>query len=320
MPVFAERLFVLQLLNKKIKKGKYLLWLAQREGNYKQIREAGKNDCGDGIWMGVRQRYKTFYKYHSIEDIDEMMALYGFELEKKFSVQDVARLYKKTRPPLFRNVVNPKKIKDNIPIDKSIKDSDSVKPKLVKKTAKIQPVLPNPSALSIETLFIEKIKDIPKGPEGAEEYHRVVSHALARIFRGSLRNMTIKVPVDKGVKIIDTVYTNCAEKGFFNNLRSRVNCAHPIVEVKNITGDPTNSEINQLNGELSKSRGQFGMLICRSIQNEERVYDRCRTLSSDRYIIFLTDEDLFELIEYSRDNNLNEINDFMDDKLKRLIF
>src|SRR5574337_769320 len=52
MPIPAERLYLLNLLYNKINKGKYLLWVAQKEGSYKKIREDGKNNCGDGLWMG----------------------------------------------------------------------------------------------------------------------------------------------------------------------------------------------------------------------------------------------------------------------------
>jgi len=73
MPVFAERLFVLQLLYEKVKEKKYVLWIAIKEGSYKKIREKGENICGDGIWMGSKRYCKTFYKYHKVEDLDEMI-------------------------------------------------------------------------------------------------------------------------------------------------------------------------------------------------------------------------------------------------------
>ena len=40
MPILAERLYLLDILHQKINKGKYLLWLAQKEGSsYKKIRD-----------------------------------------------------------------------------------------------------------------------------------------------------------------------------------------------------------------------------------------------------------------------------------------
>ena len=43
MPIPAERQILLDVLHDKIKNGKYLLWVAQKEGSfYKDIKEGGK--------------------------------------------------------------------------------------------------------------------------------------------------------------------------------------------------------------------------------------------------------------------------------------
>ena len=321
MPVFAERMFVLQLLYEKVKKGKYLLWVAQKEGSYKEIRESGKNVCGDGIWMGKGRYFKTFYKYHKVDEVDEMMALCGFELVKRFSGGDDARLYKKIDYNIFSGLITPEKIRRFIPLDKTIEDPKNTKPKTVKRNSKINPVLPNPKELSMESLYIEKIKSIDVGPDDAELYHRLMSYAISRIFRGSLRNMQIKETVGDRIKIIDTVFTNCAEKGFFKNIQNKKSdCLHPMIEVKNTKKDPANPEIDQLNGRLSKVRGNFGILICREVKDEKAVNKRCQTHLPGRLILFLSDADVIELLEYYRDGGYEDIDDFMDRKLKDLLF
>ena len=319
MPVLAERLYLLETLHGKINDGKYLLWVAQKEGSYKKIREDGKNNCGDGLWMGKGRYFKTFYKYHQVEELDELMALYGFKLIKRFNVGDDARLYEKTSHTLFTGLVTPQKIMEQIPVDDSIKDPSSPDPNIVKRNSKIKMITPSPKALSIESLYIEKITSIPKGQD-AEEYHRVVSYAMGRIFRGSLRNMDIKVNIDGGIKIIDTVFTNSATSGFFNNLKSKVECTYPMIEVKNISGDPTNSELDQLNGRLNQNRGHFGILICRNVSNKNAVISRCKTYLQNNHVLVLSDEDIFELLEYAREKADNDINDFMDKKLREILF
>lgn len=48
---------------------------------------------------------------------------------------------------------------------------------------------------------------------------------------------------------------------------------------------------------------------------------RCQSyLDDDKYIIFLTDEDIIKLCEYAILNLDAEINDFIDSKFKSLIF
>jgi hypothetical protein len=304
----------------KVKEKKYVLWIAQKEGSYKKIRENGENVCGDGIWMGTTRYFKTFYKYHKVEDLDEMMAICGFDLVKRFSGGDDARLYCKTPYNLFKNLITPEKILKHIPIDNTIEDPESTSLKLVDNDSKNKIIKPNPNELSIESLYIEKIKSIPTGPENAEIYHRVVSYTLSRIFRGSLRNMEIKVDMNEGIKIIDTVFSNCAEKGFFKNLQNKKDCNYPMIEVKNTKDDPGNREFDQLNGRLNLNQGHFGILVCRNVNDEQAVYKRCQTYLPDRYILFLTDEDIIELLEYSREDNNDEISDMMDKKLRKLLF
>lgn len=320
MPVFAERLYVLKLLYEKTNDGKYLLWVAHGEGSYKKIREKGKNAFGDGIWMGKSRYAKTFYKYHPIEELDEMMALYGFKKIKRFPIGDDARLYEKTEHNLLSDIITPEKIRKHIPVDERIEYPKKTTLKIVKKTSKIKPLIPNPKSLSIEMLYAERIKSISRGTRDAELYHRVVSYALGRIFRGSLRNMKIKIDIDSGIKIIDTIFTNCAKNGFFFNLRGKADCSYPIIEVKNKSKDPSNPDFDQLNGRMNKSRGNFGMLVCRKVKNEKTAFERCKTYLPNNFIFFLTDEDIFELLDYSHEHNQNDINDFMDDKLKNLIF
>lgn len=321
MPVPAERLYVLKTLYDKLNAGKYLLWVAQKEGTYKAVREAGKNDLGDGVWMGKGRRFKTFYRYHPVDELDEIMSLFGFENVKRYSLSDDARLYKKTEHTLLHDMLTPELLQQHILSDQTISDPTSGEPKIVKNNGQHRIVAPNPKLLSVESLYIDKFKKLAPGQDNAEIYHRLVSNVLARIFRGSLRNMNIKVEIDGGVKIIDTVFTNCATKGFFSSLSNKqIDCAYPMVEAKNISRDPTNVEFDQLNGRLNSTRGHFGMLVCRQVKDETAVYKRCKTCLPNNYLLFLTDDDIFELLDFARNKDEDAISDYMDKKLEALVF
>jgi hypothetical protein len=321
MPVFAERLFVLDILYSKVRKDGYLLWYAQKEGgDYKKVREEGKQPCGDGVWIGKNKRVKTFYKYISVEDVDEMMALYGFQFKRKYSSSNNdIRLYQKTPYNLFDGLVSDERITQAVPLDLTIRDPEAVKPKRVEYAEDVCPVMPNPKSLSIESLYQERIRQIPTGPAYAEVYHRVISYAMARVFRGSWRNMILKMPVDNGIKIIDTIFTNCAEKGFFKNLRTKFDCNYIIIEVKNYKYDVENPEVDQLGGRLNKNHGAFGILVCRDVHNEDALYNRCATSLPNSCILFLTDKEIIEMLEYSRNGCDEEIGDIVDSKLRRLL-
>lgn len=199
-----------------------------------------------------------------------------------------------------------------------LEDPSSPEPKLIERNETTRIVTPNPKEMSIENLYVEKIRNIPKGPKHAGEYHRVASHALGRIFRGFIRNMDIKVPVDYGIKIVDTVFTNCAEDGFFLNVKPKGTYVN--VEMKNITGAPTDEELDQLNGRFNGNRGHFGIMVCRGAQNKEAILARCKTFLPNNYVLVLSDEDMVEILEYRRENDIEEINDYMDTKLRTLLY
>lgn len=322
MPIFAERLQVLQLLHEKIKTGKFLLWYAQKEGSYKDIREEGKYNFGDGIWMGIDKRFKTFYKYHPIHEIEEMMNLCGFERIKKFVApgNDVI-LYKKTAHNLFEKIITPQKILSEIKLDETIDDPTSKKGKRVKKQKNKEIVIPNPENFSIETLYANALTKTPKNNENAEKYHRLASQIINRVFHDSLGNMEIKLNMHKGRKIPDTVFTNVAEKGFFKKLENTCKCNYIIVEAKNINKDPGNEEFDQLSGRLNDQVGKFGVLVCRDIENTSAVKERCESyLDKHEYIVVLTDGDLISLLDHIRENDISGINDLMDKKLRLLLF
>ena len=93
-----------------------------------------------------------------------------------------------------------------------------------------------------------------------------------------------------------------------------------MVEAKNITGDPSNTEFDQLNGRLNSTRGHFGILVCRQVKAEVAAYKRCKTYLTNNLILFLADNDIFELLECARNKDEDAISDFMDRKLQNLLF
>jgi hypothetical protein len=318
MPIPAERLYVLKALYEKLRTGKYLLWIAQKEGSYKAIREAGRNDFGDGIWMGKGHRYRTFYRYHPPVEVDEIMALFGFELLKKYSLGDDVRFYKKTEHIILNDILTPDLLGRYYSTDNTIEDPTSATPRITTDRHS-QIVLPNPRDLALENLYIRKLRAIPPGIENAEVYHRLTAYAIARIFKGSLKEMKLKVPIARGVKEIDTVFANCATQGFFHNLQQQISSPYPMFEMKNYSHDPENDQFDQLNGRFNDQRGHFGVLVCRRAEREAAI-DRCKTFLNNNYVIYLTDSDLVELLQFRRDNDEDSINELMDTRLRAVLF
>lgn len=296
--------------------------MRKKKGHHtEKLEKKEKNNFGDGIWRGTNKMFKTFYKYHSIDEVKEMFALYGFEFVRRIPApSNDALLFKKIPYNLFRSILTAERITDAIPRFENIEKPESVKPKRMKATLEKKAIIPDPYPLSIEKLYAEALHAIPT-KDMAEEYHRLVSQIVLRIFRNSLRNMVIKVTMDQQLKIIDTVYSN--DGGFFTKISKseNINCNYIALEAKNYSDDLENPQYDQIKGRLDPDVGQLGLLVCRKIRDVEKSNKLCQSFIRDhKYIIVLTDKELIDLLELSSDNNTEEIDDFMDAKLRSIKF
>jgi len=66
------------------------------------------------------------------------------------------------------------------------------------------------------------------------------------------------------------------------------------MECKNYSRDVANPELDQMAGRFGPNRGQFGLVLCRSIQDHDLFLTRCRDTFRDNrgLIIPITDDDL----------------------------
>lgn len=322
MPVSVERLLLLDLLYDRVNENKYVLWYTMPEGEYKVIKEEGNNNFGDGLWMGEKNKHKTFYKFHTKEDIIEMFSLYGFELVKKIpaSGNDVL-LFKKTPYNLLKGMLTPEKIISEIPKDENFKPP-SVKFTKVVQTEKIKEIIPDPYCFSIQKLYSDSLKSIPKG-KNPDKYHRLVSLMVLRIFRDSLYNMSFELDKDRGLKYVDTVFS-FYEEGFFGTAikKHKISCNYIVLEAKNYAFDIKNEEFDQIGERLDDHVGKFGLLVCRSIKNKDDAMRRCEALLNDggKHIIILTDDEILNLLDLSIVSDRDAINQFMDQKFRALKF
>jgi hypothetical protein len=151
--------------------------------------------------------------------------------------------------------------------------------------------------------MLEMIRAIAPGPGGASLYHRAVAKLLTAIFDTYLGNMQIELELHSGIKRVDIRYDNVATDGFFGWLATHYSSAYVVVECKNYGRDVDNPAFDQLAMRFSPSRGQFGILAVRSIQDRERALARARAAANDGhgYIVVLEDSDLEALVdEYER--------------------
>lgn len=144
----------------------------------------------------------------------------------------------------------------------------------------------------------EEILAIQPGKAGATAYHRAVAAYLTALFTGSLGNQRLEVTLH-GLKRIDITYDNVAADGLFRWLALHWPAAYVPIECKNYFEDVANPELDQIAMRLSPQRGQVGFLVCRILNNKQRMLDRCRSAALDGhgFVIVLDDADLLTLLE-----------------------
>jgi hypothetical protein len=169
----------------------------------------------------------------------------------------------------------------------------------------------------------EHLKSIAQGRAQANEFHELCIGVMTTIFGGSLHTPRKEQPIHNGRKRIDITYNNGSTRGFFHNLTAKygIKCPYVFVECKNYSGDPENPELDQLIGRFGRERGNFGILVCRKVEDESLLVERCRDIAQAGrgYVLFLTDEDLAVLASRSASGNVAGIDEYMQRKLDALL-
>ncbi|MBR5960973.1 MAG: hypothetical protein IKZ98_08235 [Clostridia bacterium] len=166
--------------------------------------------------------------------------------------------------------------------------------------------------------LINRLRSIPKGSKDATDYHRTIVGILELLFYPYLCNPAIEHEIHNGRKRIDIVFDNCAETGFFFRLCNthRIPSRFIMVECKNYSREVANPELDQIGGRFSPNRGQVGIITCRTVDDMNKLINRC----SDSYrdlrglIIPLVDEDFYILLQYKAEKNDRAIDTFIQER------
>jgi hypothetical protein len=148
--------------------------------------------------------------------------------------------------------------------------------------------------------LVNHLRVIPAGSDCASQYHHLIAGILELIFYPHLIDPTIEKEINEGRKRVDIVYDNAARENFFYDLHKikGIRCPYVLVECKNYSSDPQNPALDQLIGRFSDTRGRFGLLICRRIENKDLFISRCKDTLKDGHglIIPITDEDIIAIL------------------------
>lgn len=145
--------------------------------------------------------------------------------------------------------------------------------------------------------LLAAVKAIPTGKTHASAYEDAIEKFLSAFLYPSLVSPQKQHEIHNGRKRVDITYANAALDGFFSWLAKHYPAPQVFIKCKNYGKEIGNPELDQLSGRFSPSRGKFGLLIVRSIEDRSRLEARCKdTATDDRgFVIALDDTDLEEL-------------------------
>ncbi len=192
MPVFLERLLVLQILHNKILDSRYLLWFASvDQSRYKRRSKFSSTSLGDGIWIDhKRGNHKTFYKYHSIDYVILILQLSGFQLEEyiteKLEVKcnDVL-LFRKCKYNLLQDNLTIEYVSNIMKCQMNI-----VKGELVPVYNNLDEINPYPIEYDLLSLVKKILSEIRLGNEDLDKYIFFISVIFQYLFFNAI--LTIK--------------------------------------------------------------------------------------------------------------------------------
>lgn len=171
---------------------------------------------------------------------------------------------------------------------------------------------------------LEKVLRATKsGKDDADRYHVIAMHIITLCYYPDLIQPHKEWEINDGRKRIDIVYTNSAISGFFSQRRDAKNTAATmlIVECKNYSKDISNPEIDQLLGRFDNNRGNLGFILCRSIDDPDKLLKRCQDLAKTgkAFIMVFDDNDLFTMLEARKMGDDRVLQNLLHAKFRTII-
>jgi len=302
MPIPNERLTLLALCREKMKRDGLLLWYNWRD----PTKYPDKTRINDGFFKGKGRIHKTFYGEWNRAHVFEMLVSSGFSHDEEIQLPDVgsqAYVFKPDQPILLDKYLDLANIK-----------------KGGHRTDPGQPI-PETKSTYFPGVYLEELEKVRSGRREQAKFHRLSARLISNIFDHQLKNPMIEKEINEGRGRIDIRFVNRNEPGFFKNIKDMRNvfCPAVFVECKNYVSDIGNPEFDQLSGRLNYTRGLLGLLVCRETRDKAKVLKHCQDrLKDHKYLIVLDDVDLKNLSRKKLSSN-EEVDDYMDDRLEKIV-
>ncbi len=149
--------------------------------------------------------------------------------------------------------------------------------------------------------LINDLKKLKPGQRDWYKFQLYIANLFKILFSNDLKDIKTEEEINEGRKRIDILARNVSNSGFFYDLINKfeIHCPYIVIECKNYSGDLENREFDQISGRLTKYIGDFGILVCRKIKNQNKSLKLVKDLinQSEKIIINLDDDDIIEMIK-----------------------
>jgi len=170
--------------------------------------------------------------------------------------------------------------------------------------------------------LITRLSRIPVGHANATEYHSIAMGICTFLFYPELIYPVKEKEIHVGRKRIDIKFTNAAEEGFFLRMAQahQTRALSIPFECKNYSSDINNPEFDQLSSRFGHQRGFFGIILCRSIDDRQRVISACRDAANDGrgYILVFGDADIVTMLEHVEAGERRQIDRFLQTRFDEI--
>lgn len=148
------------------------------------------------------------------------------------------------------------------------------------------------------TELISRLEALPAGREQFRDYEDLCVEILNYVLIPPFRVPQIQSRSDDGLDVRDAVYPITSGNNFWDEIKRICTTRFAVAELKNHSSQITQREVESVQQYLfGKAMRNFGLLCSRHEPSESALLARRRAwLESDKLIVFLSDEDLKDMI------------------------
>jgi hypothetical protein len=142
------------------------------------------------------------------------------------------------------------------------------------------------------------LKSLPCGKDGWRDYERLCTRILTHIFTPDLGTPDIQTRSDDGLEIMDAIFPMRSSLPPWSWIRAEYASRFVVAEFKNYCDPIGQRQVESIAQYLwHKAQRNFGLLVSRKEPSESAKAQRRKEWLNGRYIIFLSDDNLMEMLD-----------------------